>query len=137
VTVPERPRLLLADDHAIVARGLFLLLKDCYDIVAIVGDGPALVEAAVEHRPDVIVADISMPGCDGLAAVRKIRAKGISSRVVMLTMYADPDLAREAIASGANGFVIKHAAGDELIRAIRVVCRGETYLTPLLPPTER
>ena len=136
MTEPARLRLVLADDHAIVARGLFLLLKDSYDVVGIVGDGPALVEFAAEHRPDVIVADISMPGFDGLTAVRKIRAMGLPSRIVMLTMYADPDLAREAIAAGANGFVIKHAAGDELIRAIIAVCQGETYLTPLLPPPQ-
>jgi DNA-binding NarL/FixJ family response regulator len=134
MTESGRLRLLLADDHAIVARGLLLLLTDSFDVIGTVGDGPALVEAATAHRPDVIVADISMPGFDGITAVRRIRAAGIESRIVMLTMYADPDLAQEAIAAGANGFVIKHAAGEELIRAIRAVCAGETYVTPLLPP---
>jgi DNA-binding NarL/FixJ family response regulator len=126
------PRVLLADDHAIVAEGLRLLLKDHCDLVAIVGDGPSLVAAAVEHRPDVIVADISMPGFDGLQAVRRLRELGIDSKVIMLTMFADAEVAEEAIASGANGYVVKHSAGEELMKAIRTVQGGLTYITPFV-----
>jgi DNA-binding NarL/FixJ family response regulator len=125
------PRVLLADDHAIVAEGLRLLLKDHCELVGSVADGPSLVAAAEALRPDVIVADISMPGFDGLEAVRRIRARGIPSKVVMLTMYADPDVAQEALAIGANGYVIKTSAGEELLRAIRDVLDGGTYVTPL------
>jgi DNA-binding NarL/FixJ family response regulator len=125
------PRVLLADDHAIVAEGLRLLLKDHCVLVGIVADGPSLVTAADELRPDVIVADISMPGFDGLEAVRRIRARGIESKIVMLTMFADPDVAQEALAVGANGYVIKASAGEELLRAIRDVLAGLTYVTPL------
>ena len=125
------PRVLLADDHAIVAEGLRLLLKDHCELVGTVSDGPSLVTAAAELRPDVIVADISMPGFDGLEAVRRIRALGVESKVVMLTMYADPDVAQEALAVGANGYVIKSSAGEELLRAIRDVLTGLTYVTPL------
>jgi DNA-binding NarL/FixJ family response regulator len=125
------PRVLLADDHAIVAEGLRLLLKDHCELVGSVSDGPSLVMAADELRPDVIVADISMPGYDGLEAVRQIRARGIESKIVMLTMYADPDVAQEALAVGANGYVIKASAGEELLRAIRDVLAGLTYVTPL------
>jgi DNA-binding NarL/FixJ family response regulator len=124
------PRLLLADDHAIVADGLRLLLKDHCELVGIVGDGPALLAAAIELRPDVIVADISMPGFDGLEALRRIRAFGVESKVVILTMFADSDVAQAALAAGANGYVVKHSAGDELLRAVRDVCAGLTYVTP-------
>ena len=126
------PRVLIADDHAIVAEGLRLLLKDACELVGTVGDGPSLVEAAVSLQPDVIVADISMPGFDGLEAVRRIRAQGVQSKIVMLTMYADPDLAQEALASGANGYVIKYSAGEELLRAIRDVLAGLSYVTPMV-----
>jgi DNA-binding NarL/FixJ family response regulator len=126
-----RPRVLIADDHAIVAEGLRLLLKDRCELVGIVNDGAALIAAALDLRPDVIVADISMPGMDGLEAVRRMREKGVSSKVVMLTMYADPDLAQEALAAGANAYVIKHSAGEELLKAIHDVLRGLTYVTPL------
>ena len=123
-------RLLLADDHAIVAEGLRLLLKDHCELVGIVGDGPSLLAKAIELRPDVIVADISMPGFDGLEAVRRIRAFGVESKIVMLTMFADSDVAQAALAAGANGYVVKHSAGDELLRAVRDVCAGLTYVTP-------
>jgi DNA-binding NarL/FixJ family response regulator len=126
------PRVLLADDHAIVAEGLRLLLKDDCELVGVVSDGPSLVEAALRHRPDVIVADISMPGFDGLQAVRRMRELGVTSRIIMLTMYADAEVAEEAIALGANGYVVKHSAGEELLKAIASVREGLTYITPIV-----
>ena len=125
-----KPRVLIADDHAIVAQGLNLLLKDSCELVGTVGDGPSLVKAAIELKPDVIVADISMPGFDGLEAVRRLRREGLTARIVMLTMYADPDLAQAALAAGANAYVLKHSAGEELLQAIRLIIRGESYVTP-------
>jgi DNA-binding NarL/FixJ family response regulator len=126
------PRVLIADDHAIVAEGLRLLLKDHCELVGTVGDGPSLVAAAVSLQPDVIVADISMPGFDGLEAVRRMRAQGVQAKIVMLTMYADPDLAQESLVAGANAYVIKYSAGEELLRAIRDVLEGLTYVTPMV-----
>jgi len=126
------PTVLIADDHAIVAEGLRLLLKGHCELVGTVGDGPSLVTAALELRPDIIVADISMPGFDGIEAVRRLRAQGLTSKVIMLTMYADIDVAEEAMASGANGYVIKHSAGEELLAAIREVSEGRTFMTPWL-----
>jgi DNA-binding NarL/FixJ family response regulator len=126
------PRVLLADDHAIVAEGLRLLLKDHCELVGVVGDGPSLVQAALEHQPDVIVADISMPGFNGLEAVRRMRAGGVTAKVIMLTMFADPEVAEEAIAAGANGYVVKHSAGEELLKAIAAVSAGQTYVTPFV-----
>jgi len=130
--LPSRPRVLIADDHAIVAEGLRLLLQDRCELVGTVGDGLSLVESAVALQPDVIVADISMPGCDGLEAVRRMRKQGVTAKIVMLTMYADPDLAQEALGAGANAYVIKYSAGEELLQAIHKVCAGQTYVTPLV-----
>jgi DNA-binding NarL/FixJ family response regulator len=126
------PRLLLADDHAIVVEGLRLLLKDHCELVGAVSDGLSLIAAAVDLRPDIIVADISMPGCDGLQALRRIRELGIPAKVIILTMYEDAGLAEEAIAAGANGYVMKHSAAEELFTAIRDVSAGKTFLTPFL-----
>ncbi len=126
------PRVLLADDHAIVAEGLRLLLKDHCELLGVVSDGPSLVDAALQHKPDVIVADISMPGFDGLQAVRRMREQGVESKIIMLTMYADQEVAEEAVASGANGYVVKHSAGEELLKAIAAVREGLTYITPFV-----
>ena len=130
------PTVLIADDHAIVAEGLRLLLKGHCELVGTVGDGPSLVAAALELRPDIIVADISMPGFDGIEAVRRLRAQGLTSKVIMLTMYADADVADEALASGANGYVLKHSAGEELLAAIREVSAGRTFVTRWLTGTK-
>jgi DNA-binding NarL/FixJ family response regulator len=126
------PRVLIADDHAIVAEGLRLLLKDHCELVGIVSDGPSLVDAAIQYQPDIIVADISMPGFDGLRAVRRMRDQGVTAKIIMLTMYADVEVAEEAIAAGANGYVVKHSAGEELLKAMNEVQEGSTYITPFL-----
>jgi DNA-binding NarL/FixJ family response regulator len=123
------PRVLLADDHAMVAEGLRHLLKGHCELA---GDGPSLVAAALELRPDVIIADISMPGYDGIEAVRRMREQGVMAKIIMLTMFADPDVAETALAAGANGYVIKHSAGEELVQAIHAVSAGLTFVTPLL-----
>jgi DNA-binding NarL/FixJ family response regulator len=126
------PRVLLADDHVMVAEGLRHLLKGHCDLVGTVGDGPSLVAAALELRPDVIIADISMPGYDGIEAVRRMREQGVTAKIIMLTMFADSDVAETALAAGANGYVIKHSAGEELVQAIDAVSSGITFVTPLL-----
>jgi DNA-binding NarL/FixJ family response regulator len=128
----RRARVLLADDHTIVAEGLAGLLRGEFDLVGTVGDGGALVEAARRLRPDVVVADIAMPVLSGLDALRRLKAEGIDLKVVLLTMHADAHLASEALGAGAAGYVVKHAAGEELLRAIRDVLQGLVYVTPLL-----
>lgn len=126
----RRARVLLADDHAIVAQGLASLLQDEFNMVGTVGDGGALIDAARELRPDVIVTDMAMPGLSGLDALRRLRAEGVETKVIFLTMHADAQLAGEALRAGASGYVLKHSAGEELIRAIREVLQGRVYLTP-------
>jgi DNA-binding NarL/FixJ family response regulator len=122
---------LVADDHAIVKEGIVSLLKEHdFDVVGAVSDGFALVEAAGRLRPDVIVADISMPKLSGLEALARITAQQLPCRVIMLTMHNDADLAARAVKAGAAGFLLKESAADELIAAIRQVMQGRLYLTP-------
>ena len=128
--VTEAPRTLLADDHMMVAEGLNRLLADHCQMVGTVLDGTSLVEAAVDLQPDLIIADLSMPGLSGLDAISQLRARGVTAKIIILTMYADPRIAKEAIAAGAAGFVSKHAAGQELVSAIHEVVSGRTYLSP-------
>jgi DNA-binding NarL/FixJ family response regulator len=125
-----RPTVLLADDHAIVVEGLASLLRDEFDLVGTVADGAQLLEAARGLRPDVIVTDVAMPGTGGLEALRRLKADASAAKVIFLTMHADVQLAAEALRAGASGFVVKHAAGKELIAAIHTVLQGGTYLTP-------
>jgi DNA-binding NarL/FixJ family response regulator len=128
----RRARVLLADDHTIVAEGLQSLLKDQFELVGTVADGRQLVDAAGSLRPDVIVTDLSMPVLTGLDALRQIKAAGIDAKVIFLTMHADARIASEALQAGAVGFLLKQSAGEELITAIEEVLDGRTYLTPLL-----
>ena len=129
-----RPTVLLADDHPVVAEGLASLLRDEFTLVGTMTDGAGLLEAARRLRPDVIVTDISMPRMSGLDALRRLRGEGLNVKVVFLTVHADVRLASEALRAGAAGFVLKDAAGKELIAAIREVLRGRTYVTPRLAP---
>jgi DNA-binding NarL/FixJ family response regulator len=125
-------KVLLADDHTIVAQGLESLLKDSFILVGTVRDGRALLEAAARLKPDVIVTDISMPLLNGLDAIRQLKSNGIEAKVVFLTMHADAQLAAEAFRVGASAFVLKQSAGEELIQAIHEVIQGRAYLTPLI-----
>jgi DNA-binding NarL/FixJ family response regulator len=128
----RRTRVLLADDHAIVAEGLATLLKGHFELVGTVANGKELFDIAQKLRPDVIVADIAMPALSGLEALRRLKAARSNAKVIFLTMHADAQLATEAFRAGASGYVLKQSAGEELIAAIQEVLRGKTYLTPLI-----
>jgi DNA-binding NarL/FixJ family response regulator len=128
----HRPRVLLADDHLLVAEALKSLLTPEFDLVGVVEDGRALVEAAGKLKPDVIVADITMPRLNGIDALALLRKGGDPVPFVFLTMHRDVTFARRALDAGASGFVLKHSASDELIAAIRAALEGRTYLTPQL-----
>lgn len=127
-----RPRVLVADDHAIMVQGLGRLLEGEAEIVATASDGQQLVERARQHRPDIIVSDINMPGMSGLDAMRRLKADGLRSKFIFLTLHTDSRLASEAMRAGASGYLLKHAAAEELIEAIHAVMAGHTYLTPLV-----
>ena len=126
-----RPRILLADDHKIVAEGLRSLLEPEFELVGTVEDGRALIAAAKTLHPDVIVADISMPLLNGIEAVRQIKRSGNKAKVIFLTMHLDATYAARAFDAGALGFVPKHSASSELITAIHEALKGRTYIAPL------
>ncbi len=127
-----RPRVLLADDHALLL-GAFekLLSADC-DIVGQVSDGRALVAAAEQLAPDIVVLDIAMPLLNGLEAARQIRRNSRSVKLIFVTMNEDTDIAAEAFRAGASGYVLKQSATSELLTAIRQVMAGHSYVTPLI-----
>lgn len=128
----NRPRILLADDHRIVAEGLKRLLQAEFELVGEVEDGCALIEAARTLHPDVIVADISMPLLNGIDALALLRKDNPRVKVVFLTMHHEVAYARRALEAGALGFVLKHSAPTELVTAIRAALDGKTYLTPAI-----
>jgi DNA-binding NarL/FixJ family response regulator len=130
--VSKRSRVLLADDHTLVAEGLGSLLREEFELVGQASDGRALLRLAGELQPDVVVTDISMPLLNGVDAVRELRQVAPDTRVVVVTMHADPRLAAEAVRAGATGYVLKHSAGQELIHAVREVSCGRVYITPLI-----
>jgi len=127
-----RPRILLADDHAIVAEGLARLIADVADLVGQVNDGRSLVDEVRRLRPDVVVTDVSMPGMSGIDAMRQLKAEGAEARFIFLTIHAEARLAADAMRSGASAYLLKQAAGSELFDAIQAVMGGRTYLTPLI-----
>jgi DNA-binding NarL/FixJ family response regulator len=128
----SRPRLLLADDHRMVAEGLKSLLSADFELVGVVEDGRALIEAVKKFHPDVIVADISMPNLNGLDALAHLKKDNPRVKVVFLTMHQEVAYARRAMEAGAAGYVLKHSAPAELLTAVRAALDGKTYLTPAL-----
>jgi len=127
-----RPRVLLADDHSLLLGAFEKLLAPECNIVGQVSDGRALVAAADELKPDIVVLDISMPLLNGLEAARQIRHKTRSIKFVFVTMNEDADLAAEAFRSGASAYLLKRSAASELLAAIRQVMDGQSYVTPLI-----
>jgi len=128
----KRPRILIADDHRILAEGLRSLLEPEFELVGIVEDGRALLAAAEKLRPDVIVVDISMPHLNGIDAVRQIKKSHEEIKVVFLTMHPDVTYAASAFEAGALGYVLKHSAPAELVTAIQRALKGRNYVTPLI-----
>src|SRR5690242_5930128 len=131
----EQPvKLVLADDHAVVRKGLRLLIdaEDGLHVVAEAGDVPTAERMTRAHRPGVLVLDLNMPGGSSLEAIVRLQDQVPQTAIVVLTMQDDPAYARRALQAGANGFVLKEAADDELIEAIRLAARGDTYLNPRL-----
>src|SRR4030066_2391742 len=128
----KRPRILIADDRRIVAEGLRGLLEPEFELIGIVEDGRALLDAAEKLRPDVIVADISMPLLNGIDAVRQIKKTHENIKVVFLTMHPDVTYAASAFEAGASGYVLKHSASSELLTAIHEAGKGRTHVAPLI-----
>lgn len=132
----RRPRVLLADDHMETAKQLRTLLESDFDVVGLVEDGRALVDAAARLLPDVIVTDISMPEVDGIDATALLRRINPQARIVLVTVHAEPMLVQRGLDAGALGYVLKDAAGDELVPAVRAALGGRRYVSRSLDHQE-
>lgn len=124
------PRVILADDHAMLLEAFRKLLQPRYEIVATVSDGRALLDVAPKLKPDVVVADIAMPLLNGLEAGLRLKREVREIKLIFLTMNEDPDLAVEAMVSGASGYLLKKSASSELFLAIDRALKGNSYVTP-------
>ena len=125
-----RIRILLADDHTMVAAGLQKVLEPHYEVVGSVANGHALLKSATALKPDVVVVDVAMPLLNGLDAARELRKKMPHVKVIFLTMNPDADIAAEAFRNGASAYLLKTSKAEELLQAVRDVVRGISYVTP-------
>jgi DNA-binding NarL/FixJ family response regulator len=128
----NKARILIADDHQILAEGIRSLLEHDFEVVGVVSNGRELISAAKQQQPDVIVADITMPELNGIEAAAQLRDAGVTGKVVFLTMHRDVAYARRAIEAGAVGYVLKHSVSSELVTAIHEALKGQTYITPAI-----
>jgi RNA polymerase sigma factor (sigma-70 family) len=128
----KKPRVLIADDHSILLAGLRKLIEDRCEVVGMVEDGRALVEAAGHLQPDLILLDISMPFLNGLDAARQIKKFLPDAKLLFLTMHSSATYATEALKAGASGYLLKQSAATELPQAIEAVLKGQTYLAPAI-----
>lgn len=128
-------RLLLADDHDLLLEAFRRLLEPEFTVLHGVTDGEAMVEAALELRPDAVLCDIAMPRLSGLQAARQIHDRLPAIRFIVLTMHDDPELAAEAFRAGASAYVLKSSPARDLLLAIRTALSGRTYLSPDLART--
>jgi DNA-binding NarL/FixJ family response regulator len=126
----SKPRILLADDHALVRAGIRSILESDYEIAGEVEDGRELVRTAVKLNPDVIVVDISMPNLNGLEAIRQLQKRGVRAKNVVVTMHAGVDFAVQALRLGVSGYVLKVDASEELARALSEALADRLYISP-------
>ena len=127
-----KAKILLADDHTLVAEAFKRLLEPEFDVVGTVGDGRALLRAAPELKPDVVLVDLNMPLLNGLDASEQLKQVSPRIKIIVLTMNEDPDIAVETMDKWASGYLLKKSAGSELLKAVRDVLRGGRYVTPAL-----
>jgi DNA-binding NarL/FixJ family response regulator len=128
----KRARVILADDHNMVLDALKSLLEPEFEVVGVFNDGLSLVDGAPKLNPNVVVLDIGMPKMNGLIAGQRLKQSMPFVKLVYVTMSLDAEMAAEAFRLGASGFLVKNSAGAELVRALREVVRGGTYVTPLM-----
>jgi DNA-binding NarL/FixJ family response regulator len=127
-----RPRILIADDHTLIAELCKRLLETEFEVVGTVGDGRALVRAAAELKPDVIVVDVAMPVLNGIDAACQVQQELRAVKVIYLTMNPDPRVAAEAFRRGASGYLLKTCASSEMVTAVRAVLQGRSHMSATL-----
>ncbi len=132
----SRPRILIADEHALFLAGLRKLLDADYELVGLVQDGKSLVESAERLLPDVVLLGITLPVLNGIEAASRLHKTVPEARIVFLTMHADPAYVAEAFHVGASGYLLKRCPPAELHEAIATVLSGRSYVTPLIPEQE-
>lgn len=125
-------RVLLADDHVLVAEGIQKLLEPEFELVGIVADGRSLVAAASKLQPDIAVVDISLPLLNGLDASRQVKKANPDIKIIILTMHSEPNFVTQAFRVGVSGYVLKQSVGSELVQAIREVLKGRTFVSPMV-----
>src|SRR5258708_4001867 len=124
-------RILLADDHALIRQGLRVLLeRQGFQIVGEASDGQEAVRSVEKMQPDVAILDISMPLLNGVDAARELKKSAPKTKVIVLTQHDEDQYVTESLRAGVRGYVMKSQAGDDLVHAIREVCRGSIYLSP-------
>ena len=128
----SKPRVLLGDDHTLVLEGFRKLLEDRCEVVGTAEDGRTLLRMAQELQPDIVTLDISMPQLNGVDAARKLKKLLPRTKLIFVTMHADPAYVNEAFKAGASGYLLKRSAGSELLQAIQSVMDGQCYVTPLV-----
>ena len=128
----SKARILIADDHRIVAAGLQRLLSPEFDVVGVVSVGRALLDEVRRLRPDVVVQDLTMPPLNGIDLIREVREIDASVKVVVVTMWEDPERAAHAFRAGASAYVLKHCAASELVDAVQYAMAHQSYITPLI-----
>ena len=126
----RKPRVLLADDHTLVVEAFTKLLEPEFEVVGTVADGRALLTSALRLSPDVVVIDLGMPLLNGMDAGHELKHSLPQAKLIVLTMSEDYDLAAEALRHWASAYLLKKSAGSELVKAIRQVLKGNTYVTP-------
>jgi DNA-binding NarL/FixJ family response regulator len=125
-----RPRVLLADDHTLVVEGFRKILEPEFEITGVVSDGHTLLTTALEVKPDVVVLDLGLPLMSGMDAGRELKKMLPLTKIVVVTMNEDPDVARLALRHWASAYLVKKSAGSELIKAVREVLKGRSFVTP-------
>ena len=131
--LPERTvkaRILLADDHFLIAETLSILLAPHFDVVGVINDGKLVVDEVTRLTPEIVLLDVTMPGLNGLDAARMILEQAPNTKIVFLTMHANRVIVKEAFRAGASAFVVKNCAANDLVLAVRTVLGGGTYVSP-------
>ncbi len=126
----NRPRVILADDHLLMRETVTRMLESKFDIIGAVTDGEALLKEATELDPDLVILDITMPGLPGIEVARRLRETGSHAKIVFLTVHEDPDFIREALATGALGYVVKLRLTSDLLVAMREALEGRSFVSP-------